>query len=152
MESERQAHAVELEKLRDALQRSTEKELKSLHVQLEIAKETIVKEHLDRVTIYRAAILAKIVMIATQQRGSLTPAEFADFEHQRLRVYAYLAMHAPQSVMDAHDAVMDLTLEMVVDGKPLSWIGVRELSLRFLNEARKDIGINAEPVAYRGTR
>jgi hypothetical protein len=56
MESERQAHAVELEKLTDALQRSTEKELKSLHVQLEIAKETIVKEHLDRVTIYRAAI------------------------------------------------------------------------------------------------
>jgi len=47
---------------------------------------------------------------------------------------------------------MDLTLEMVVDGKPLSWIGVRELSLRFLNEVRKDIGINAEPVAYRGTR
>ncbi len=154
MESERQAHAIELEKLRNSLQRLTETELRSLDVQLEITK----KEHLDRVTIYRGAIdllagiIAKVVMITLGTRGPLTPEELLTFETQRLRVYAYLAMHAPQSVMDAHDTIMDLTLALVVDGKRTTWPQVRELSLRFLNEVRKDIGIDKEPVTYNGTR
>jgi hypothetical protein len=154
MESERQAHAIELENLRNSLQRLTETELRSLDVQLEIRK----KDHLDRVTIYRSAldllaeILAKVVMVTLEKRGPLTPEELLTFETERLRVYAYLAMHAPQSVMDAHDAVMDLTLALVADGKPTTWPQVRELSLRFLNEVREDIGINKAPVAYNGTR
>jgi hypothetical protein len=154
MESERQAHAIELERLRNSLLRLTETERRSLDVQLEIRK----KDHLDRVTIYRGAmdllagITAKVEMITTGTRGPLTPEELLAFETERLRVYAYLAMHAPQAVMDAHDAVMDLTLALVVDGKRTTWPEFRELSLRFLNEVRKDIGIDKEPVAYNGMR
>ena len=154
MESERQAYHIELEKLRNSLRRSTETELKSLEVQLEIGK----REHIDRLAIYRAPIdllagmIAKVVMITAGKRGPLTAEEFLTFETQRLRLYAYLAMHAPQSVMDAHDAVMDLTLGLVADGKSTTWLQVRELSLRFLNEVRKDIGIDKEPIAYNGMR
>lgn len=154
MESERQSHAIELEKLRNSLQRFTETELRSLDLQLEIKK----KEHLDRVTIYRGAmdllagITAKVVMMTVGTRGPLTSEELLTFETERLRMYAYLAMHAPQSVMDAHDAVMDLTLALVVDGKRTTWPQFRELSLRFLNEVRKDIGIDKAPIVYSGTR
>src|SRR5450759_4104411 len=87
MESERQAHAIELENLRNSLQRLTETELRSLDVQLEIRK----KEHLDRVTIYRSAldllaeILAKVVMMTLGKRGPLTPEELLTFETERLR-------------------------------------------------------------------
>ena len=91
-------------------------------------------------------------MITLGKRGPLTPEELLRFETERLRMYAYLAMHAPQSVMDAHDAVMDLTLALVADGEPTTWLQIRELSLRFLNEVREDIGINKAPVAYNGTR
>jgi hypothetical protein len=59
---------------------------------------------------------------------------------------------ALKSVMDAHDAVTDLTLEVVADGRLVTWAQVRELSLRFLNEVRKDIGIGNEPITYHGTR
>ena len=154
MESERQVHAIELEKLRNFLQQSTETELKSLDAQLEIAK----KEHLDRIAIYRGAmdilatITAKVVMITAQKRGPLTPEEFLEFETQRLRMYGYLAMHAPQSVMNAHDALMDLTLALVADGKSTTWPQFRELALGFLNEVRKDISVDKGPVTYAGNR
>ena len=154
MERERQTYATELDRLRDSLRRSTEAELRSLEVQQEIGKE----EHLDRVAIYRsafellAAMIASVEMMTLGKRGPLTPEELLSFETQRLRLYAYLGMHSPQSVMDAHDALMDLTLGLVHDGQSTTWAQIRELSLRLLNEVRKDIGIDKEPVAYHGPR
>jgi hypothetical protein len=154
MARERQVQAVELETLRDALRQSTDAELKSLEAQLEIAK----KEHTDRLTIYRgtidllAAIVAKVVMISSSKRGPLTPDEFLEFENQRLRVYAYLAIHAPQTVMDAHDSLMDLILGLVADGKVTTWPEIREQALKFLNEVRIDVDRNKQPIAYKGSR
>lgn len=158
MRKERQDYALQLEHLRNSLKLASEEQLASLRAQLDVAKETYVREHLDRMTIYRAAIdliagiVAKIQMILQRRRGPLTPDELHEFEVQRLRVYAYLAMHAPQSVMDAHDAVTDLILAIVYDGQDTTWEHFRALALQFLNEVRKDVGIRPEPIAYRGTR
>jgi hypothetical protein len=85
-------------------------------------------------------------------RGPHDANELHDFEVQRLRVYSYLAMHAPQSVMDAHDEVVDALLEVVMDGRALTWPEFRLLGIRFLNEVRLDVGIRTEPIAYRGRR
>jgi hypothetical protein len=158
MQKERQDYALQLEHLRNSLRLASEEQLASLRSQLDIAKETRVREHLDRVTIYRTAVdliaglVAKIQMILLQRRGPLTPDELHEFEVQRLRVYAYLAMHAPQSVMDAHDAVSDLILAVVYDGQNTTWEHFRGLAIRFLNEVRQDVGIRPEPIVYRGTR
>lgn len=158
MQKERHEHAVQLEHLREALRAVTEERLASLQAQLDVAKQTHLKDHLDRITIYRAAvdllagIVAKVVMMLVQRRGPLTSEELSEFETQRLRVYGYLAMHAPQEVMDAHDALTDLILEIVSDGKQIEWAQFRDSALRCLNEIRKDIGMRPEPIEYRGTR
>ena len=158
MQRERHEYATQLERQQNSLRLASEEQLASLRAQLDIAKEAHVQEHVDRVTIYRAAIdliagiVAKIEMILMQRRGTLTPEELHEFEVQRLRVYAYLAMHAPQSVMDAHDALSDLILAVIHDGKNTTWEHFRGLAWKLLNEVRKDIGIRPEPIAYRGAR
>jgi hypothetical protein len=158
MQKERQEYAIQLEHLRSSLKLASEEQLASLRSQLDIAKETYVREHLDRVMIYRGAIdpivgiIAKIQMILLQRRGPLTSDELHDFEVQRLRAYAYLAMHAPQSVMDAHDALSDLILAVIYDGTETTWEHFRDLAIRVLNEVRKDVGIRPDPIAYRGSR
>jgi hypothetical protein len=158
MQKERQEHSIQLEQLRTSLRLWSDEQLASLQSQLDIATEAHVREHVDRVTIYRAAvdviatIVAKVEMIVLQKRGPLTHEELHEFEVQRLRVYAYLAMHAPQSVMDAHDALSDLVLAIVHNGATTPWKDFRDLAIRFLNEVRKDVGIRPEPIAYRGSR
>jgi hypothetical protein len=158
MEKERHNHAVELEHLRDSLKRTSEEQLASLKAQLDIAREARVREHFDRVTIYRGALdliagmVAKILMILLKKRGPLTGDELHEFEAQRLQIYAYLAMHAPQSVMDAHDALSDLILAVIYDGKDTTWEHFRDLAITFLNEIQKDIGIRVEPITYQGIR
>ena len=61
-------------------------------------------------------------------------------------------MHAPQSVIYAHDALTDLVLEIVVDGRKIEWATFRELAIELMNKIREDIGIRTEPIVYRGTR
>jgi len=149
---------MQLEHLRTSLQLASEQQLSSMRSQLEIAKEALVREHVDRVTIYRAAIdltagiVAKMEMVMLQKRRPQTAEELHEFEAQRLRVYAYLAMHAPQAVMDAHDALSDVVVSVVYDGTVVTWKDFRDLAIRFLNEVRKDVGIRMEPIAYRGSR
>lgn len=110
-------------------------------------------EAVDRVAIYHAAIdllagiVAKAVMISGGQRGPLTGEELLEFETQRLRVYGYLAMHAPQSVMDANDALTDHVLEIVADGQHLDWPRFRALAVGLMNNIRDDVGIRPEPVS-----
>lgn len=158
MQKERQDHAIQLEHLRTSLQLASEEQLSSMRSQLEVAKEALVREHVDRVAIYRAAIdlisgiVTKVEMMMLQKRGPLTAEELHEFEAQRLHVYAYLAMHAPQPVMDAHDALSDFVLSVVHDGATVTWKDFRDLAIRFLNEVRRDVGIRPEPIAYRGSR
>lgn len=158
MEKERQDHTIQLEHLRTSLQLESEEQLSSLRSRLEIAKEAYVREHTDRVAIYRAAIdltaeiTAKVEMIMLKRRPPLCAEELHDFEAKRLRIYAYLAMHAPQEVMNAHDALSDVILSVVYDGATVTWANFRSLALRFLNEIRKDVGIRVEPIAYNGAR
>ena len=154
MDKERQGYAVELEELKNSLRRSTDTAVKTLEAQLDLGK----REHLDRVTIYRGAmdllaeIIAKVELITLEKRESLGSDELLSFEIQRLRIYAYLAMHAPQSVIDAHDALVQLTLDIAWGIKSSTWQEIRELSLHFLNEVRRDIGIDKEPMTYHGNR
>ncbi|GHE21773.1 hypothetical protein [Halomonas urumqiensis] len=158
MESERHQHVIELEELKDSLKRTSEEQIASIKAHIDIAREAQVKEHSDRVAIYRAAIdliavmVAKVEMMMLGKRGALTSEELQEFESQRLRVYAYLAMHAPQSVMDAHDALTDLILAVIYDGKETNWESFRGLAINFLNEIRKDVGIRVDPITYQGER
>ncbi len=82
MEQERHKHNEELERLRDSLRLASEQELASLKSQLELSKEIKVREQLDCVMIYRAAIdmvtaiIAKIEMMTHGKRGPLSNDEY----------------------------------------------------------------------------
>ena len=59
-------------------------------------------------------------------------------------------MLAPQEVMDAQDELMDHLLEISHGSIEYKWEKVRELGVNFLNEIRVDIGIDKNPIEYRG--
>jgi len=67
-----------------------------------------------------------------------------------MRAYGYLAMLAPQEVMNAYDDLFDHLLFVINGQEPYEWTKVRELSLAMLNEVRKEIGLGAAPIAYFG--
>ena len=69
-------------------------------------------------------------------------------------MYGYLGMLAPQSVMDAQDALITFLQEAAEGKKSMGrdWTAMRSLALGLLNEIRKDVGIDKTPIEYRGSR
>ena len=68
-------------------------------------------------------------------------ARIATFEKGRLRAYGYLAMFAPQEVMDAHDALVDYVLASLEGSVPFDFVRLRTLAIAMLNAIRIDLGI-----------
>ena len=125
--------------------------------ELDVIKETTLRFQNDKILTYRAIVdvVARILSsFDAHQVGRLQPHEagnrFDEFNEQRIRVYGYLAMLAPQSVMDAQDQLMDHLLKISIGSEGYEWKKVRELAINLLNEVRKDIGIDKNPIEYRG--
>lgn len=158
MDNQRHSHQQELEELRSNLRAKNDEQLISIRKDYEIFKETHLREHNDKLLIYRAcldivaSLLAKIELTALGKRVGLTDKEQEAFETERLRLYAYLAMLAPQEVMDANDNLIDMLLALIYDGKGTTWANIREAALKLTNSMRADIGINKAAVSYNGAR
>jgi hypothetical protein len=125
--------------------------------ELDIIKETTLRFQNDKILTYRAIVdvVARILSsFDSHQMGRLQAHEagsrFDEFNEQRIRVYGYLAMLAPQSVMDAQDQLMDYLLKIATGEDEYEWEKVRGLALNLLNEVRKDVGIDKSPIEYRG--
>ena len=97
-------------------------------------------------------ILAELEKTALGLQTEISKDVLDMFSRDRLRAYGYLGMLSPQSVMDAQDALVDRLIELIYEGKQAEWSEIRNLALNFINEVRKDIGINKEPIEYRGSR
>lgn len=82
--------------------------------------------------------------------GKFPPERRDRFNRGRMKAYAYLAVLAPQPVMDAYDALTDYLLEITNGESGYDWPRMRTLVLAIVNEARKDIGFDASPIEYRG--
>lgn len=158
MDNQRHSHQQELEELRSNLRAKNDEQLISIRKDYEIFKETHLREHNDKLLIYRAcldivaSLLAKIELTALGKRAGLTDEEQEAFETERLRLYAYLAMLAPQEVMDANDNLIDMLLALIYDGKGTTWANIREAALKLTNSMRADIGNNKAAVSYNGAR
>lgn len=142
LERERTALGVELEK--------TKREL-------DVVKETTLRFQNDKILTYRAVVDVVSKVLASfdsieQGRLSADVAAslFDEFNEQRIRVYGYLAMLAPQQVMDAQDRLMDHLLCVSQGNEPYEWGNVRNLAIDLLNEIRRDIGIDKSPIQYNG--
>ncbi|GJL55566.1 MAG: hypothetical protein NPIRA02_26980 [Nitrospirales bacterium] len=158
MEKERAKHAEDLLKLRDDLQTRQNERIETLKNDLHIFKETHLKEHSEKIVIYRdvidivATMLSELEGIVLGKQETLPDELLKSFERKRYRAYGYLGMFAPQKVMDAQDTLMDCLLSIIYDGKTVEWETIRNMALAFINAVRDDVGINKECIDYRGSR
>lgn len=157
MEADRAQHAKEFEELRAELTKTTESELASLKHELEIYKEKHLQGYVDKLAIYRSSSDVIVEMLAVFDEAlpegkPLSVEDRVKFNRSRMQVYGYLAMLAPQSVMDAFDNLVGLLLGIIEGSSQYEWPLVREKVLIVINEVRKDIGIDSSPIEYRGGR
>lgn len=134
-------------------------QLESTKRELDVVMQTTLRFQNDKMVIYRAVIDSVARLLASldsHESGRLVAneagARFDEFNEQRMRVYGYLAMLAPQSVMDAQDELMDHLLEISYGEATYEWANVREKALGLLNAVRDDIGIDKSPITYNGRR
>lgn len=154
METERHNHEVVLADLRAKLEHNNQQSIAWLTSDLGIFKEKHLKGFNDKIHIYRLMIdmVAELLgdFDAFQETGKPFPIERFDLLNRtRIKIYGYIGMIAPQSVMDAQDNLIDYLL-LVARGGHYEWGKVRELALALINEIRKDIGIDREPISYNG--
>ena len=160
MERERQQFREDLERLRAELAQRNARELEAVRAEWDLLKGKLAGAHTEKIALYRMVtdLLAPMVadLVFAQQGLRLTPEEAAArvtaFEKSRLRAYGYLAMFAPQAVMDAHDAVMDCMLGALDGSVPFDFFKLRTLAIAMLNAIRVDLGIDARPIQYSGVR
>ena len=133
------------------------KDLEKAKRELDVIKETTLKFQNDKIVIYRSAIDIVSNLLAAfdaDEMGRLTPEatahHFEEFNRNRIQVYGYLAMVAPQHVMDAQDQLMDYLLLISSKAEAYQWKNVRELALNMLNAIRVDIGVDKGPITYNG--
>jgi len=124
---------------------------------LDILKENTLRFQNDKIVIYRIVIdiVSRFLAALDAHYRQRLPqpeawARFDQFNEERMKVYGYLAMLAPQTVMDAQDRLID-NLLLVANGNAIyEWHVVRENALMMLNAIRDDIGIGDNPIRYNG--
>ncbi len=157
MTKERNEYAIELAKLRSELAKDSEKELSGIKANIDIFKEKHLKGHTDKIATYRLVIDVVADMLGDFDLIEQSKEEITDglqrwdrFNRGRMRVYGYLAMFAPQEVMDASDGLFDHLICITHGNAPYEWSTVRNLVISLLNNIRCDIGLNPSPIEYRG--
>lgn len=124
---------------------------------LDVLKEKTLRFQNDKILAYREIIeiIAKLLAIMDVENGQVprwdaSEGPVHEFNEQRLKLYGYLAMLAPQAVMDAHDDLVDHLLLSVSGQVDYKWSETREKVLFLLNVVREDIGVASGPIVYKG--
>jgi hypothetical protein len=160
MDKERAAHSQELEKLRDDLQRNSNLTIEHFKRVLDQQIADATRDKDEKLRIYRATTDIVVTLLADLDelhsgQGAITTfltKSVKEFNRERMRVYAYMAMHAPQSVMDANDELSDHLIDVLQGEVPYEWPQVRARAINLLNRIRVDVGIDKNPIEYRGRR
>lgn len=160
MSKEKAKLEQELAELRARLEKANEESLSKLRNDLEIYRATYLKEHTDKLAIYRLAteVVSDFLADLHSARFGQKPADnFLDrFNRGRLKAHGYLAMLAPQNVMDAYDSLIDCIFFALEKKQPVDyaaeWNEIRKLAYTLLNAIREDVGIDKSKVEYRGRR
>ena len=155
LETDRQEFSREMTKL----QQEYHKDLQQARSELEIYKETVLRIQNDKLAIYRVAVdivadmLSHFDAVILKHLPNLPPEKYHDFNRRRMQLYGYLAMLAPQDVMDAHDELLDYLFMVIQGSAAYDWKKeVRPKVLNLLNCARADVGIDKNAIEYKGRR
>lgn len=124
---------------------------------LDLLREQAKRLHDDKLACYSRAIalIAEFAAEADEVRMGLKTAEdfrnaYLRFNRERLPAYSHMALVAPQTVMDSFDRLVEYIIKLMKGDNVYDFPSVRRLALNWINEARKDIGINSDPIEYRG--
>jgi len=160
MAEERAKYERELTELRAKLERANEESLSKLRTDLEIYRDKYLKAHNDKVGTYGfvfgvvSDLLADVDLI---RRGKKPEGDALDrFNRGRLKAHGYLAMLAPQNVMDAYDSLIDYIFSVLEQPVQTvnheNWKEIRRLAYDVINLIREDVGIDKSKVEYHGKR
>jgi hypothetical protein len=157
MQAERARHDADLEQLRAQLHTETSNEIELVKRRLDIATMSHLREVQEKVAIYRSVVDLVAEMLGDFDRAHLDEKAFPDaqerydrFNKGRMKAYGYMAMFAPQPVMDAFDSIVDHLMLILSGNEPYEWKKVRVLAIRMINAIRQDVGLDKSPIEYRG--
>ncbi len=155
MAKEQAAHERDLAELRNRLEGQTKQALAAMETDLSIFKDKHLRGFHDKLSTYRIVIdLVSEVLgdfdLWEETKQPLPAARKDAANRARIKAYGYLALLAPQPVMDAFDQLFDHLLLIAHGTQPYVWADVRKLGLGLLNEARKDLAIDSSAIEYRG--
>lgn len=155
--NEQAEHDQALARLEAGLKGKIDLLLAAEQSKLDLLQERAKRLHDDKLACYAKAIalIAEFAAEADEVRmGLRTDQDFRDayvrFNRDRLPAYSHMALVAPQAVMDAFDRLVEYILQLMRGDNVYDFPSVRRLALNWINEARKDIGINSDPIEYRG--
>lgn len=147
----------DLQKILREAQHSLDVSLKVTERELDLIKEAQASVRNNKVEIYRGVVDLIATLLAKLDANEMNrlPSDeavkhFDSFNEQRIRLYGYMAMFAPQSVLDAQDQLIDYLLLVSYGRESYQWEAVREKALCLINEVRRDVGIDKNPIAYNG--
>lgn len=147
----------ELKRQLSESQHKLEISLKQAERELDFLKDSRSRIHNDKIGIYRGVVdmVAKLLasfdaMESSGASDADMKQQFHNFNEQRIRLYGYMAMFAPQAVIDAQDALIDHLLLVAHGQATYVWSDVRELALSLINEIRIDVGVDKSPIVYNG--
>ena len=111
----------------------------------------------EKIAIYRSVVDLAAEILGDFDRAYLDGQSSPDakdrydkFNRGRMKAYGYMAMFAPQAVMDAFDAVVDHLMLISNGSEPYEWPKVRLLAIGMINAIRRDVGLDKSPIEYRG--
>ena len=145
MAKERAAFERELTELKSKLEKANSESVEKLKTDLEIFRDTHLRGLSDKLEAYRHAIDI-ISDLCTDVHNVGTNHELGnkvvtEFNRGRLKAFGYLAILAPQEVMNAYVSLTDYLYAVATGGAKYDWIEIRRLTYILVNAIRMDIGI-----------
>jgi hypothetical protein len=142
----------EVDEFRLNLEAKNDVILERLKSDLDIFKFTNLTALNEKVKIYRLATDIFSDLIANLDYDLINIEKRFVFYRERLKLYGYMAMIAPQEVMDACDELTNFIFDVFDKKEEYKWNKLRELALELLNEIRRDININSSTIVYKGSK
>lgn len=105
-----------------------------------------------RIELYRQAVEPFLRLYTSGPFFRLSEDGWREFELEKLRVASGLTLFASQGVMDAFNEMVDYVNDVREKRVALNDGQTIQLGAAFLNTARKDIGLGAGTIVYRGHR
>lgn len=105
-----------------------------------------------RIELYRQAVDPFIKLYVSGSAGKLSTEALEAFQLTKLRVASDLTLFASQEVMDAFNGMVDYVSDVSEGKEQGTEQRTIEVASKFLNTARKDIGLGTGSIIYRGHR